>query len=211
MSTLLYSALPLWALVTAVVTATVIFALGDANRRQRTFWNLFGATAKLLMVAAMVHGVLQGHTFEVAWPVLPGVDLRLAADPLALLFALLSSVLWLVTTVYAIAYLEYSGQRARFFGFFSLCVAATFVIALAGNAFTFLLFYEMLTLATYPLVVHRGHPAALAAGRLYLAHTLGGGAALLVGTVALYTAVGEQSFTAGGIPAVSQWAAQAPA
>lgn len=211
MSALLYAYLPLGALATAVVTAAAIFALGDARRRQRTFWNLFGATAKLLMVAAMVRGVLEGHTFAVAWPALPGVELRLAADPLALLFAMLSSVLWLVTTVYAIAYLEHSGQRARFFGFFSLCVAATFGIALAGNAFTFLLFYEMLTLATYPLVVHRGHPAALAAGRLYLVHTLGGGAALLAGTVALYAAVGEQPFTAGGIPAVAQWAEQAPA
>ena len=206
-----YGLLPLAALLIAVATAAIVFALGDARRRQRTFWNLFGAGAKLVLVLVMAYGVLQGDTFEVAWPVLPGITLRLAADRLALLFAVLSAGLWLVTTVYAIAYLEGSGQRARFFGFFSLCVAATFGIALAGNPFTFLCFYELLTLATYPLVVHRGHPAALAAGRTYLIHTLGGGAALLAGTAALYAAVGEHPYTPGGMPAVAEWAAQAPA
>ncbi len=205
-----YGLLPLAALLTAVATAAIVFALGDARRRQRTFWNLFGAGTKLALVLLMAHGVLQGHTLEVAWPALPGATLRLVADPLALLFAVLSSLLWLITTVYAIAYLEGSGQRARFFGFFSLCVAATFGVALAGNPFTFFCFYELLTLATYPLVVHRGHSAALAAGRTYLGYTLGGGAALLAGTAALYVAVGEQPFTPGGMPAVAEWADRAP-
>jgi len=202
--------LPLWALLASLGTAVIIFALRDERRRQRTFWNLFGASVKLLLVALLVYGFLQGRSYQVAWEVVPGVTFHLAADPLALLFAMLSAVLWLVTTVYAVAYLENSAQRARFFGFFSLCVAATFGIALAGNLFTFLLFYEALTLATYPLVVHRGHPAALAAGRTYLAYTLGGGMALLAGTVALYAAVGEQPFSPGGSAAVAEWAAAAP-
>ena len=203
--------LPLLALLVSVMTAVVIFALGDLRQRQRTFWNLFGATVKLALVALMVHGALAGHTYEVSWPILPGVTFRLAADPLALLFAMLSAVLWLVTTVYAVGYLEHSAQRARFFGFFSLCVAATFGIALAGNLFTFFLFYEALTLATYPLVVHRGHPDAIAGGRTYLRYTLAGGIALLLGTVTLYTAVGEQPFALGGSPAVASWAEAEPA
>jgi multicomponent Na+:H+ antiporter subunit D len=86
--------------------------------------------------------------------------LVLSADALSVLFVTLSTVLWLVTTVYAIGYLEHSPHRSRFFGFFSLCVSATVGIALAGNLMTFVIFYEILTLATYPLVAHRGTPDA---------------------------------------------------
>ena len=90
---------------------------------------------------------------------------------LSLLFVTLSCVLWLVTTVYAIGYLEGSPHRSRFFGFFSLCVTATVGVALAGNLITFLLFYELLTLSTYPLVVHRGTEVARRAGQTYLRYT----------------------------------------
>lgn len=87
----------------------------------------------------------------------------LHADAMSVLFVALSTLLWLVTTVYAIGYLEHSPHRSRFFGFFSLCVSATVGLALAGNLVTFVIFYELLTLATYPLVAHRGTPDALRA------------------------------------------------
>jgi NADH:ubiquinone oxidoreductase subunit 4 (subunit M) len=91
------------------------------------------------------------------------------------LFVTLSAVLWLATTLYAVGYLEDSPNRSRFFGVFSLCVSATMGIALAGNLVTFLIFYEALTLSTYPLVVHRGTAKSLRAGAVYLAYTMGGG------------------------------------
>jgi len=130
---------------------------------------------------------------------LPGVTFALKADALSVMFAGLSSVLWLLTTVYAVGYLEGSPNRSRFFGFFSLCVASTMGIALAGNLFTFLLFYEMLTLATYPLVVHRGTPEALRAGRTYILYTLTGGAVVLVAIAWLHGLVGDLPFREGAI------------
>jgi multicomponent Na+:H+ antiporter subunit D len=99
-------------------------------------------------------------------------------------------VLWLFTTIYAIGYLENAPNRSRFFGFFSLCVA-TVGIALAGNLFTFVLFYELLTLSTYPLVAHRGTPDADARGQVYLAYTLGGGRAAVRRRGRLQTLVGN--------------------
>src|SRR5690606_25802906 len=106
---------------------------------------------------------------------LPGADLLLRADSFGLLFVTLSAILWLVTTIYAVGYLEGSPHRSRFFGFFSLSVAATMGVALAGNFLTFFLFYEMLTLSTYPLVVHRGTNEAVRAGDVYLRYTFFGG------------------------------------
>jgi multicomponent Na+:H+ antiporter subunit D len=108
-------------------------------------------------------------------------------------------VLWLVTTIYAIGYLENAPHRSRFFGFFSLCVSATVGLALAGNLFTFVIFFELLTLVTYPLVAHRGTAEAVRGARIYLTYTLGGGMLLLIGTVWLYVLAGPMAFVEGGI------------
>jgi multicomponent Na+:H+ antiporter subunit D len=129
---------------------------------------------------------------------MPGVELLLNADPLSSLFATLSGILWLLTTVYAIGYLEHSPNRSHFFGYFSLCVTVTIGIALAGNLITFLLFYELLTLTTYPLIIHRGTPRAMLAGRNYLIYAFGGGSFFLLGTVWLQTLTGPVDFNASG-------------
>jgi formate hydrogenlyase subunit 3/multisubunit Na+/H+ antiporter MnhD subunit len=147
----------------------------------------------------MLWGVSREHTYEIRLPLLPELDLVLHADALSLLFVALSSVLWLLTTIYAIGYLEGEPNRSRFFGFFSLCVSATVGIALAGNLITFMIFYEMLTLTTYPLVIHRGTREALRAGRTYLIYTLCSSAVLLVAVVWLRTLAGPLDFTEGGI------------
>ncbi len=194
----LYQAMPLWVVLTSLLAAFAIFALGEERKRARMVINLGAAIVKLLLVGWMLWGVAQGHLFEFRFAVLPGIDLVLHADSLTMLLSTLSAVLWLITTVYAMGYLEGSPNRCRFFGFFSLCVAATMGVAAAGNLFTFFLFYELLTLATWPLVVHRGTPESLRAGGVYLAYTLGGGGLLLLGVVATQVVAGSGDFTAGG-------------
>jgi multicomponent Na+:H+ antiporter subunit D len=191
--------LPLFVLLTSLVTAVAIFLLREDQHVWRTSFNVAGALAKLAVVGVMTFGTLEGATYETRWSWLPGMDLMLRVDPISLLFAALSALLWLLTTIYAIGYLEGSPNRSRFFGFFSLCVTATMGIALAGNLITFFIFYELLTVATYPLVVHRGTPRALAAGRVYLLYTLGGGTVLLLGVVWLHVVAGPVEFRAGGV------------
>ncbi|MGR2739695.1 proton-conducting transporter transmembrane domain-containing protein [Billgrantia sp. Q4P2] len=186
--------LPVVTLATSLLVAPLIFALPERAWRARAAVNLAAAVLKILLVALMVLGFYQGRDFAFSFTVVEGVSFLLQVDALGLMFAGLSSLLWLATTVYAIGYLEDSPNRKRFFGFFSLCVASTIGIALAGNLFTFLLFYELLTLSTYPLVVHRGHDKALAAGTIYLRYTLTGGLVLLLGVVALHALVGDVAF-----------------
>ncbi len=190
--------LPLGVVLSSFVPGLAIFFLAEARHRLRSALNLAGALTKLALIGVMLWGVLHDRDYVFSHTVLPGLDLVLRADALAMLFVSLSAALWFFTTLYAIGYLEGSPQRSRFFGFFSLCVTATMGIAMAGNLFSFFLFYELLTLATYPLVVHRGTEAALRAGRIYLAYTLGGGALLLVGTAWLYALAGQVDFVAGG-------------
>nr|WP_267955314.1 proton-conducting transporter membrane subunit [Halomonas ethanolica] len=186
--------MPLATLATSLLVVPLIFALPERAWRARTALNLGAAMIKVVLVALMVWGLYQGESYRFSFTVVRDVTFLLQVDALGLMFAGLSSLLWLATTVYAIGYLEDSPNRKRFFGFFSLCVASTVGIALAGNLFTFLLFYELLTLSTYPLVVHRGHTKALNAGAIYLRYTLTGGLVLLLGVVALHVMVGDVSF-----------------
>mgnify|MGYP003643087139 CR=1 FL=1 len=190
--------LPLLIILSSLIPGLIIFSLREDQARLRITLNLTGALLKLSLVGLMLLGVSQGLEFRFSVPFLPGGGLVLQGDALALQFITLSSILWLATTIYAIGYLEDSPLRSRFFGYFSLCVSATVGVALAGNLVTFLLFYELLTLATFPLVVHRGTTEALRAGRIYLSYTLGGGAFLLMGVALLHSLTGSQDFVPGG-------------
>ncbi|MFY0665006.1 MAG: hypothetical protein JXQ97_10275 [Natronospirillum sp.] len=192
------SILPVLIVLSSLVPGLLIFTLREERVRTRTVLNLTGVVLKLALVGLMLYGVSQGRDFHFELPFLPFAPLILQGDALSLQFVSLSSVLWLATTVYAIGYLEGAKLRSRFFGYFSLCVSATVGLALAGNLVTFLLFYELLTLATFPLVVHRGTPEALRAGRIYLAFTMGGGVLALMGVALLHTIAGSPEFVAGG-------------
>ena len=189
--------LPLGVVATSFVAAGGIFLLREHRHRLRSIFNLTAALVKLALVIGMMFGMLAGASYQFRFPLVEGVSFILRADPLGLMFTGLSSVLWLVTTIYAIGYLENSPNRSRFFGFFSLCVASTVGLALAGNLITFFLFYELLTLVTYPLVAHRGTARALRAGKVYLAYTLAGGAVLLLGMAILHMLAGDVEFAAG--------------
>ncbi|ADU66592.1 NADH/Ubiquinone/plastoquinone (complex I) [Desulfurispirillum indicum S5] len=195
---MIYSLLPLWILLTPLTAALIIFALGEERQFLRIVVNILAAVLKMVLVGIMLWGVERGHFFGLTFEVVPGISLAFFADGFTMLFLVLSALLWLITTIYAIAYLEHAPNRCRFFGFFSLCMAATMGIATAANMFTFFIFYELLTLSTYPLVVHRGTAKALRGGKVYLAYTLGGGALLLLGMVWLQSLGGGQHFVEGG-------------
>ncbi|KGM12700.1 complex I subunit 5 family protein [Cellulomonas bogoriensis] len=188
------SLLPLLLVLTALVPTVVIFLLPEPREGARRLVNMTGAVVKVVLVVVLLVGVARGADHEWRHALLPGIDLVLRVDPIPLLFVALSSVLWLTTTVYAIGYLEAGERRSRFFGFFSLCVTATIGIALAGNLVTFLLFYELLTIATYPLVAHQGTGRALRGARAYLAYSVVGGAVLLVGVALLHVLAGPVEF-----------------
>jgi multicomponent Na+:H+ antiporter subunit D len=191
--------LPLAILLSSLLPGILIFFLDESKHRLRTILNLGGASLKLVLIGLLIWGVFNEIEYETRLTLAPGMDLVLHADALSVLFVTLSTGLWFVTTLYAIGYLEDAPHRSRFFGFFSLCVSATIGIAMAGNMLTFLFFYELLTLSTYPLVVHRGTPEALRGGRIYLTYTIIGGAALLAGVAWLRAVAGPLDFTETGI------------
>ncbi|MHC1768117.1 MAG: proton-conducting transporter membrane subunit [Verrucomicrobiia bacterium] len=192
------SAVLLGILLSSFLTGSVIFFLREESHRLRTWLNLLGAGLKLVFVGALLRGIYYGGQYSLSFDFLPGIQFALGADANSVLFVTLSSFLWFWTTLYAVGYLEDSPHRSRFFGFFSLCVTATTGIALSANLVTFLVFYELLTVSTYPLVVHRGSAAAMRGGMIYLTYTLVGGTLLLLAVAWLYQITGSVAFSERG-------------
>ena len=199
------STLPGWSLLPAAV-ATVLIVASGRRPALRDTWSVLAALAQTALVLALLPGALAGT--PLVWRPLdlaPGVPLALRGDALGVSFAAVASALWVLTTVYSIGYVRAAHEHAqtRYFASFALCLFATIGLALAENLLTFFCFFEVLTVAAYPLVVHRGTPAAARAGRIYLAYTLTGGAGLLAAVAGTYVLVGHVDFTPGGILAGS--------
>jgi len=149
----------------------------------------------VVLIASMLFEVADGAYYETEFPLAPGLVLLLRIDALALLFISLSAILWLLTTIYAITYLGTKPNLSRFFGFFSLCVAATTGLALSGSLISFFIFFELLTLSTWPLVAHNQNEASLSAARRYLLYAIPSSAALLWAIVWLESTTGPVLFT----------------
>jgi multicomponent Na+:H+ antiporter subunit D len=133
---------------------------------------------------------------------LPGLTLALSPEPLGMLFALVASFLWPVTTVYAIGYMRahHEENQTRFYAAFAVSIAATMGIALSANMLTLFLFYELLTLSTYPLVTHAGDDDARRGGRVYLGLLMSTSIFfLLLAMVWTWLLTGTLTFTAGGV------------
>lgn len=183
----------------SLLCAALVFVAAE-HTFWRRFFSISAALAKLVIVMSMLPGALRGvvYTYDLV-EFTPGVGLAFRADALGMFFAVVSSTLWLLTTIYAIGYMEREPNRRRFFGFFALCVSTTVGVAFAENLLTMFLFYETLTICTYPLVIHEETPEAMKAGRKYLAYTLTGGAFVLLGSVWTYQLAGTMTLSQQGI------------
>jgi multicomponent Na+:H+ antiporter subunit D len=192
---------PLYAILSSALAAVAIVFTGEKHRNLRETWTVLASLAKFGFIAAMVPGVLAGERFEVALVELaPGISLALRADPAGLLFALSASFLWILTSFYSIGYMRggKEDKQTRFFAMLAVCLSATMGIALAANLLTFVLFYEILSVATYPLVIHKGSEKAYRAGRQYLVYAITAGLVLVAGTALVYQMAGTLDFQGGG-------------
>ena len=164
---------------------------------------LASALALFACVLGLLPGVLQGAVAQLfVLQMLPGIALGFRVEPLGMLFALVASGLWIVNSVYSIGYMRANEEphQTRFYVCFALALAATMGIAFASNLLTMFLFYEALTLVTYPLVTHHGDAEARAGGRTYLGYLLGTSIGLLLpAIIATWAIAGTLEFIPGGI------------
>jgi multicomponent Na+:H+ antiporter subunit D len=157
----------------------------------------------LTVVISLLPGVLAGDRPSVILiETLPGLPIALSAEPLGMLFALIAASLWIVTSIYAIGYMRghHETNQTRFYAAFAVAIASTMGVAFADNMFTLFLFYEALTISTYPLVTHAGTEEAKRGGRTYLGILIGTSIAFqLLALGWTWSVTGTLDFTEGGI------------
>ena len=164
------STLLLFALLVPL-TGGALLTLQSKSPNTRDAISLVTSVILLLIVLSLYPAVLNGETPSIllAEPI-KGLSFSLQVEPLGLMFATVASGLWIVTTLYGMGYMRGNNEtnQTRFFFCFAISIAAAMGIAFAGNLMTLFVFYEMLTLATYPLVTHKGNEDARRGGRTYL-------------------------------------------
>jgi multicomponent Na+:H+ antiporter subunit D len=183
--------------------AAVLIGLLGRRPNLRETATLAVGVALFGVVLSLVPGVLAGERPErVLFEVLPGIPLALHLEPLGMLFALVASGLWIVTTLYSIGYMRAHDEanQTRFYACFAVAICGAIGVALARNMFTLFLFYEVLTLSTYPLVTHHGDDKARRGGRVYLGVLLTTSITfLLLAVIWTWNLTGTLDFTPGGI------------
>ncbi len=164
---------------------------------------LFTSLSVFCLSLLIYQQVIAGNIIEVVWAeLLPGLAIHFKVDALGIMYALIASFLWFVTTLYAIGYMRGHNEQnqTRFYACFAVAIGAVMGIAFAENLFTLFIFYEVLTLCTYPLVTHAGTEKAKQGGRIYLGILIGTSILFLLPAVIITWAVaGNLSFTAGGV------------
>jgi len=207
-----FSTKPLLAILVSVVGALLIARTGERRANLREFWSVAAGVLQFAFVASMIPDVLAGRTPQcVISRLLPGIELAFRVDAFGLLFGLGASLLWVATSFYSIGYMRSLGEHAqtRYFACFALALSATMGVAFSANLFTLFLFYEALTLATYPLVAHKETPEAKAGARKYIIYLLGAAKAFLMAAIVLtYNVAGTLEFRKGGILPISELSAE---
>jgi multicomponent Na+:H+ antiporter subunit D len=191
----------LWAGIAVAAPFIAAILILITPRRLAEVWGYLAAFVSVAAAALLVPAVLAGAATElVLFRLTPGLDLLLRIDALGITFGLLAAGLWIVTSVYSSGYVRADKlkNRPRYFAAFAASIGAALGVAFAGNLLTFFLFYELLTMATYPLVVHKETEKAFAAGRRYLLFALGGGLALLTAIAWTWQLTGTLDFVPGG-------------
>lgn len=193
---------PLLPLLTSIIAVGLILA-SDKNPNVREGWSIGAGVVNFLIVLSMAPAILSGRLLEYTlYTFLPGLDIKFRVDPLGMIFATIASGLWIVTTFYSIGYMRgtHEKKQTRFFACFAIAILAALGVAFSANLLTLFIFYEILSLATFPLVNHKGTQESFLGARKYLIYLVGASKTLLLAAVILtYNIAGTLEFTRNGL------------
>lgn len=202
---------PAAAVAVCLMAASLILLFGNRiHRNLREAITVIAAICAAGLIFSMAPAVAAGHIYEARlWQIAEGIKLGFRTDAAGMVFACIASFLWILTSVYSIGYMRghHEKNQTGYFAAFAVCVGSALGIALAANLMTFFIFYEMLTIATYPLVAHGRDTTAKSSGRKYLAYTLISGQLFFAAICAIYLLCGSGEFEAGGFLAKKAGAA----
>ena len=164
---------------------------------------LISSIVLAFVVYSLLPRILSGETVNITFrEILPSLALEFNVEPLGMLFACIASGLWIINSLYSIGYMRGNQEKnqTRFYIYFTIAISSSMGIAFAGNMFTLFIFYEILTLSTYPLVAHKQSPEAKSGARIYLGLLIGTSVGFqLVAIIWTYLITGTLDFTPAGI------------
>lgn len=192
---------PLLAVLASLLITPIL--VSSRNENVRETWTFVSAVLKFLIVLSMLPMVLRGYVlvFNI-FELYPGLYIGFRVDALGMIFALVSSSLWIITSAYSIGYMRGLNEHSqtRYFCFFAFAMSATIGVAFSANLVTLYLFYEMLSFATYPLVTHHQDKEARSSGRRYLTYIVGTSIGFVLPAMLIcYNLTGTLEFLQGGI------------
>jgi multicomponent Na+:H+ antiporter subunit D len=185
-----------------LLLSPLILLAGNRPNLRETVTFAIGVTTFLIVLSILPEVMAGGRPAIELLEILPGLALGFRVEPLGMLFGLVASGLWIVTSLYSIGYMRghHETDQTRFFFFFAVAITAAIGVAFAQNLLTLFVFYEVLTLSTYPLVTHARTPEAMRGGRIYMGILLSTSVVfLLFAIIWTYTITGTLEFQEGGI------------
>ena len=189
-------------IVVPLLATAAIIATGASPNLRETITMAAGLLL-LVLVVSLYNTLDSGHIVSVQWlELLPGLSVAFKIDALGVLFALIAGFLWPLTTLYSIGYMRSHNEshQTRFYACFAVAITGVMGVAFADNLFTLFIFYELLTLSTYPLVTHAGTEKAKQGGRVYIGLLLGTSIAFfLLALTGTWLVAGTLDFKPGGI------------
>ena len=194
---------PLLAIFVSAIGALFILFYGK-KPNVRESCSIIAGVLKLVLVLSMIPDVVYDKNIisYSLFTLLPGIDIAFRVDAFGLLFAMGASMLWIATSIYSIGYMRSNNEsnQTRYYACFAVALSCTIGVAFSANLFTMFLFYEGLTIITYPLVAHKGTDEAKHGARKYVIYLLGAAKVFLVAAIILtYNLAGTLEFSKSGI------------
>jgi multicomponent Na+:H+ antiporter subunit D len=186
------------ALSSGVVGGLIVAMMPQANHRLRNLVVLVFSASGMVFSWRVAQMVFAGESVKIAGE-FGGLAWSLAPDPLGAVFGLIASTLWLFAAVYSFGYMAQKHKQRTYYTFLLISLSVTLGVAFSGNLVALYLFYELLTFATYPLVIHERSSEAVKAGSKYILYSLSGAGAILIAIVITYRWAGNLDFAGGPI------------
>ncbi|MGB2727089.1 MAG: monovalent cation/H+ antiporter subunit D family protein [Halobacteriota archaeon] len=204
---IVYSYRPLLAIL-CPATAAILILLSSKRPNVRESWTIIAGILQFSLVASLVPIILERKVIECTFfpTMFEGIAFGFKVDAFGLIFALTASFLWILVSFYSIGYMRSLKEHAqtRYYFCFAIAIFGAIGVAMSTNLLTMFIFFEILTVSTYPLVIHDQSEEAIRAGRKYFAYLLTAGVFLLFAIMMTYYLTGTTDFTNGGIKALAE-------
>ena len=198
------SLLPAIIIFIPLVSGIILFLTGKDDLKLKEWLCFLGSLLPLVLLFLLLPASLKNIFLTISiFRITPDIWLSLKADQLAFIFAVTAAFLWTMASLYSWGYMKGKEHLRRFYGFLLFNLSWILGVAMAGNLLTLYVFYELLSISSYPLIAHEETPEALAAAKKYLIYVIVGGIFIFLGLVLTYFLSGTQTFSENGILSLS--------